>query len=232
MSLNILIVEDDYDIQHLLSTALLSYGFNPISVSNGVDAINSFKSEQPDLVLLDVQLPDIHGFEVCKKIRTLTNVPIIFVSCLDDGSDIIEGLEIGGDDYVTKPFDLQELIARIRTNLRRGLYMNPFISSESHIPNEINFGPLMINFQSQRVTVKGEAILLSNKEYQILSILALHPEKIFSAHELYTVIWGTDSLGETTTLKVHISNLRKKLESYTGHSYIQTVRGFGYQFCL
>ncbi|MBB6454469.1 DNA-binding response OmpR family regulator [Salirhabdus euzebyi] len=237
MSLTILIVEDDYDIQHFLSTALSSYGFHPIIVSHGMGALHAFELNQPDLILLDVQLPDLNGFDVCESIRKVSNVPIIFVSCLDDGSDIIRGLELGGDDYVTKPFDLQQLIARIKSNLRRAPVFNRQNDTTSQPMNldteSLKIGPLHLNFYLQRVTFNNQNIDLSNKEFLILSILAQHPDKIFSAHELYTLIWGTDSLGETRTLKVHISNLRKKLELHTGVStYIQTVRGLGYQFCI
>lgn len=234
MNSTILIVEDDPDIQELLSTALISFSFNTICVSTGEDAVNSLGSQSPDLVLLDVQLPDTNGFDVCEKIRTISSVPIIFLSCLDDGSDVIRGLELGADDYVTKPFDLQQLIARINSNLRRATFINKEVIVEKtqspKTPDSFQVGSLTFHFQQQRITVKNEHVPLSIKEFLILSILAQQPDKAFSANELYTMIWGEDSLGETRTIKVHISNLRKKLENYTGDEIgIQTVRGFGYK---
>ncbi|WP_413377286.1 response regulator transcription factor [Alkalihalobacillus sp. 1P02AB] len=235
MNSTILILEDDIDIQNFLMTALQANGFDTIASSTGFSALELFKSEQPNLVLLDVQLPDLNGFEVCRKIRELSNVPIIFVSCLDDGFDVIHGLELGGDDYITKPFDLYELTARIKANLRRTPIINERLTHNPlsiQMPEKLKTNKITFNFHTQMVLVNGENIYLSNKEFQILSILAQYPNKTFSAQELYTMIWGVESLGETRTLKVHISNLRKKLESSTGHStIIKTVKGFGYQLC-
>lgn len=232
----ILIVEDDLDIQQFLEDALESYGFQPISCATGISALQTFETNDIDLILLDVQLPDMNGFEICETIRKFSNIPIIFVSCLQDGSDIIHGLELGGDDYVTKPFDLHQLIARIKSNLRRAPLYNRQLMTNEKPPLDINqiiIENLKINFYLQKVFVNDEIVPLSNKEFLILSILAQNPNKVLNNHELYTLIWGEESLGDTRTLKVHISNLRKKLEEYTGHSnFIRTVRGLGYQFYL
>lgn len=208
----ILIVEDDLDIQQFLVDALESYGFQPISCGTGTSAIQKVETNKIDLILLDIQLPDKNGFEICETIRKFSNVPIIFVSCLQDGSDIINGLELGGDDYVTKPFDLHQLIARIKSNLRRAPLFNRQLINNEKPPlatNQIIIDNVTINFYLQKVFVNDEIIPLSNKEFLILSILAKNPNKVLNNHELYTLIWGDDSLGDTRTLKVHISNLRK-----------------------
>lgn len=236
MNSTILIVEDDLDIQQFLVDALESYGFQPISCATGTSALQTFETNNIDLILLDVQLPDRNGFEICETIRKFSNIPIIFVSCLQDGSDIIHGLELGGDDYVTKPFDLHQLIARIRSNLRRSpLFNRQLMTNEKPLldTNQIIIENIKINFYLQKLFVNDEIVPLSNKEFLILSILAQNPNKVFNTHELYTLIWGEESLGDTRTLKVHISNLRKKIEESTGHSnIIRTVRGLGYQFYL
>ena len=233
MNHTIMIVENELDIQQFLTAALKQFGFRPIAYSQGRDALKAFESHPPDLILLDVQLPDMSGFDICEQIRKQSHVPIIFVSCLNDGTDIIHGLEIGGDDYVTKPFDLHQLIARIRSNLRRAplvpSFTNPQFMEQNEM-EEMSFGPLKLNYSPQRVIVQNKQVTLTTKEFHILSALAQQPDKVFSAHELYKLIWGEDSLGETQALKVHISHIRKKLDSIPGHSVtIQSVRGFGYQ---
>jgi len=237
MNSTILIVEDNLDIQQILTTALNSFGYRTRSVPTGEEAIETASTLSPDLILLDLQLPDISGFLVCEEIRNNSNVPIIIVSCLDDGSDIIKGLELGADDYVTKPFDLHQLVARIRSNLRRVTSFNQemFATSSKNEKPADNFqlGPIIFHFQQQRITINGQHVPLSIKEFLILSILAKYPGTTFSATKLYSMIWGEDSLGETRTIKVHISKLRKKLDFYAkGDIHIETVRGLGYKLVI
>lgn len=231
MTKRILIIEDDVDIQNFLSTALKDVSYQVFSYSNGEDALSEFDTNQPDLVLLDVQLPGINGYEICAEIRTFSNIPIIFVSCLADGSDIVRGLELGGDDYVTKPFDLFVLIARIQSNLRRApsfittKFASNQLDSETYTVDTLRF-----HIHSGKVFVDNTLLRLSTKEFQIFFFLAQHPEQTFHPSELYQLIWEEDSIGQTQALKVHISNLRRKLESTPGHTAkISTVRGFGYQ---
>lgn len=231
MAKKIIIVEDDVDIQNLLSVALKNANFLPYIFSNGEDVLQQFNIVQPDLVLLDAQLPGIDGFEVCAEIRKFSNVPIIFVSCLADGSDIIRGLELGGDDYVTKPFDLFELIARIHSNIRRSpVYVNETINHK-HVDSEtLSIENFRFHVHSGKVNINDTVLMLPTKEFQILFFLAQHPEQIFHPSELYRLIWGEDSIGQTQAIKVHISNLRKKLESISEHhAKILNIRGFGYQ---
>lgn len=233
-----MIVEDDLDIQGFLVAALENLGYLPHVYSNGIDALKGFTICQPDLILLDVQLPGKDGFEVCEEIRKTSNVPIIFVSCLADGSDIIRGLELGGDDYVRKPFDLNELIARIQSNLRRSpLFYQQYINnSQTNMQAELETlttGPFRFHVLSSKAFIGDTMLGLSTKEFQILFFLVQHSEQTFHPSELYKLIWEEDSLGKTQALKVHISNLRKKLESTPGHSAeISTVRGFGYRLVL
>lgn len=245
MSRQILIVEDDNEILDLLIISLKKQGYEPIGFQNGMEALRYFAQSPPDLILLDVQLPDMDGFQICQYIRSISNIPIIFISCLHDGSDIIHGLELGADDYVTKPFDLYQLFARIKANLRRAPIFNrevfPFApvaapQAERPQPNgqenqRLQFGELEIDLIYQRAAVRGRTLQLSYKEFSILSLLAQKSNMIISEDELYHWIWGTESNGDTRTLRVHISNLRKKLEAYPHlPSYIRNIRGQGYLF--
>lgn len=236
MMRTILVVEDNEDIQQLLTETLARHGFRAVACSGAAHALETFAKEAIDLVLLDVQLPDGSGFDVCERLRTISAVPILFLSCMDDGSDIIRGLELGGDDYITKPFDLHELIARIRSNLRRTPAARSPDPAAVNAPREgeiVTVGPLAFHPYAQKAMANGAALPLSTKEYQILSFLAQRPGGMFSAHELYELLWGENSLGETRTLKVHISNLRRKLEVAVGPALlIRNVRGFGYQFVI
>ncbi|WP_245375819.1 response regulator transcription factor [Paenibacillus eucommiae] len=242
MKSKIWIVEDELEIRHILLASLSGQGFIPSAFDSGPAILEAFESDQPNLVLLDVQLPDMDGFEICRRIRSFSNVPILFVSCLDDGTDIVQGLDLGGDDYITKPFDLNQLIARIKSNLRRApLYIRDDRSHSSEyeaaaasspgLPRKIRIGRLELDYNLQKASIDHVNLPLSQKEFQILSLLAFHSDQTFSANEIYSMIWGTDSLGETRTLKVHISHLRKKLEdSGQKAGTILNIRGLGYQY--
>ena len=243
MNRRILIVEDDSEILDLLIIALEKQGYNALGCQNGMDALRQFEQNPPDLVLLDIQLPDMDGFQICRHIRNVSNIPIIFISCLSDGSDVILGLELGADDYVTKPFDLYQLFARIKANLRRAPIFNrgafPTVSldpqNKLQQPNSetqrLHFGDLEIDLIYQRAVVRGKTLALSYKEFSVLSLLAQKVNQIIREDELHHWIWGTESNGDTRTLRVHISNLRKKLEAYPHlPSYIRNIRGQGYQF--
>ncbi len=223
MNQTILIIEDDVDILEFLDESLTIHQFQTITSSTGNDALNLLREHKIDLVLLDVELPDTNGFELCRKIREVSTIPIIFVSCRDDGADIIQGLELGGDDYVTKPFDLFQLIARIKSNLRR----IPILQELPKVEN------VEINFALQRLFINKEEVSLSSKEFQLFAVLFSNPSEVFSPSDLYSLVWGADSLGDIRTLKVHISRLRKKLEQHPNSNLtIQTVRGKGYSLTI
>lgn len=221
----ILIVEDDQDILHLL-TLYLQNDFTVIEAVGGKQALLNVKQNVPDLILLDIVLPDLDGFEVCKRIREMNVAsPIIFLSSKREHEDKINGLMIGADDYITKPFDPEEVVARVKANLRRMEMNHPQKPLKKSV---FQFGDLKVNIETYTVTMKGEQVDLYAKEMQLLIYLMKHPKHVFSAEQLYNHVWGYDSFGDIKTVKVHISNLRRKIETDT--KYIHTVRGLGYQF--
>ncbi|MBU9713602.1 response regulator transcription factor [Evansella tamaricis] len=224
----ILIVEDDPDIRELTSLYLGKKGYEVFIAENGLQALEIVNKEKPHLILLDIVLPGMKGFELCEKIRELTDVPILFLSSKRDSIDKIKGLEVGGDDYITKPFDFAELEARVRANLRRNRLM---ASNEHKKKRVLTYGHLSIDLDSYEVFVDGKLVSLYAKELQLLLLLVNNPNQVFSADQLYDQIWGIDSYGDLKTVLVHISKLRRKIEVNPSKPVlIQTVRGFGYKF--
>ena len=222
----ILIVDDEYDIRHLIYRYLTKEQYTVITAENGNRAIELLKSENPDLVVLDIFLPDIDGFEVCQELRKFSNTPIIFLSSKSDDMDKILALGLGGDDYITKPFSLSELAARIKAHLRR----NRLLTSDNK-GNTLKFPGLKIDLTKLMVYVNDKLITLSAKEFQLLSALAQNPNRLYSSEQLFDLFWGRDNLGDTRTVAVHISNLRKKIENDPANPiYILTVRNMGYKF--
>ena len=234
MQHKILIIEDDPTISELLDLFLMNNGFTTAFASDGYEGLLQFEKEHPSLILLDLMMPNLDGIQTCREIRKISNVPIIFMSCNKDSMDIVEGLNAGGDDYVTKPFKLDELLARIHSNLRRApIYhqanLQPAFQSSQSI--FLQFDELIIDEKNQKVYVEGEEVNLSFKEYRLLKFLAQNPNKIWSASDLYLQVWGNSSVGDTRTINVHISNLRKKIEKDVSNpKYILTVRGSGFMF--
>lgn len=229
----ILIVEDDVQITELISLYLANHGFITVKAADGNSALHAFEREMPQLVLLDINLPDSNGFQLCKEIRSVSNVPIIFISCNVETEDVMRGLELGADDYVTKPFDPNVLVARVKANLRRaplfrrGAELEKMPEAKPAIRHE----GLEIDLTSYEVQIDGEQVVLSAKETQLLLLLANNPNRIFTAEDLYTRVWGVDSNSDTRTVIVHISSLRKKIEpTPSSPKYIQNVRGIGYKF--
>ncbi|MFA9558547.1 response regulator transcription factor [Evansella sp. AB-rgal1] len=221
----VLIVEDDPDIRELTSLYLRKKGFDVFTAANGYSALTIVNDNLPEIILLDILLPGMEGYELCKKIRNITNVPILFLSCKREACDKIKGFEVGADDYITKPFDLAELEARIKVHLRR----SPNVSNPKG--KIFTCEHLEINLDSCDVIVDGKVISLYKKELQLLILLVENPNQVFSAEQLYNQIWGIDSLGDLKTVMVHISNLRRKIEKDpTKPKFIRTVRGFGYKF--
>lgn len=230
----ILIIEDDPTICELLDLFLTTNGFETIFAKDGLEGLIQFEKTHPNIVLLDLMLPYSDGKQTCRELRKISNVPIIFISCNKDSRDIIEGLEAGADDYITKPFKLEELLARIHSNLRRAPiyhHINLQSSYDTQTLPSLKFGQLLIEERSQKVFFKNQEISLSLKEYRLLLFLAQNPNKIWSAEKLYAAIWGNKSMGDTRTVNVHISNLRKKIEEdVTNPQFILTIRGGGFMF--
>ncbi|WP_028987351.1 response regulator transcription factor [Thermicanus aegyptius] len=230
----IMIVDDDPDIQELIKLYLTQNGYETFSVTEGEKVVAAAKTYNPDLIILDVVMPGVDGIELCQSLRKFTDVPIIFLSARQDEMNKIMGLSTGGDDYVTKPFSMAELLVRIRAHLRRNRILREKIEEKDQEKEEngtyLRFGELEIDLIRNLVMKNGNPIPLSAKEFQILVYLARHPEQIFSQEELYQALWGKESLGDTRTINVHISNLRRKIETDPENPrFILTVRGWGYK---
>jgi len=220
----ILIVEDEKDIVKMLEYNLKKDGYSTLSARNGEDAIDSAKRSQPNLILLDLMLPGMDGLEVCRTLkaeRKTSNIPIIMLTAKSQESDKIVGLELGADDYVTKPFSPRELIARIKAVLRRG---------KEKLPELFKLGGLEIDFSKIAVTVKDKPVELTAKEFELLKTLIKAKGRVLSRDHLLDTIWGFDQASEiqTRTVDVHIRTLRKKLKSES--KYIVTVKNYGYRF--
>lgn len=222
----IMIVDDEPDILDLLEKALKMEGnYNIIKIDNGKLAVNVCKEIHPDIIILDVMLPDIDGYEVCKKIREFSFCPILFLSSKNDELDKILGLAVGGDDYVTKPFSPKEIAYRVKAQLRRAKYKQN--SSKDY---SIKIGELMIDFEGCRVLKGNVSIELTAREFEILQYLAENKGRVVSRERLYEMIWGEDSFGCDNTIMVHIRHLREKLEDNpAAPKYIITMKGLGYK---
>ena len=219
----ILIVEDDRDIAEMVEYNLREEGYDTISAFNGEDGVRLAKKESPDLIVLDIMLPIIDGFEVCrilKKEQTTTEIPIIILSAKSQETDKVVGLELGADDYITKPFSPRELIARIRAILRRGRALT-FSSC-------IERGDIVIDSTRHKVTVREKDILLTFTEFKLLEFLARRPGTVFSRDQILDGVIGDDALVCDRTVDAHVKSLRRKLGR--AKDYIETVRGAGYRF--
>lgn len=227
----ILIVDDEKPINDLISSYLEKEGFTPFSAFSGQEAISLFSKESPDLVILDVMLPDIEGITVCLELRKTSNVPILFLSCKGEEIDKIIALSVGGDDYITKPFLPGELIARIKANLRRTSTLSGQDSYQSTNTNRYKFPGLTIDIDEREVFVDGSPVTLLHKEFEILKLLVENPKRIFSAIQIFEAVWKTTCLdGDARTVMVYISTLRKKIETNPSNpKYIASVRGLGYK---
>lgn len=220
----ILLVEDDVTIQELVSFNLEREGYNVTVVDEGKNTLELLQKDKYDLVLLDVMLPEMDGLEVCKAIRgnmETANIPIIMLSARDDIADKVIGLELGADDYMTKPFSPRELLARIKARLREEK------RNIAHQPVSLVWGDLEIWPESYQVTIKGKQVILTGKEFELLHIFIKRPNQVFSREYLLQKVWGYTISGDTRTVDVHISNLRSKLKSYG--PIIESVRSIGYR---
>jgi two-component system alkaline phosphatase synthesis response regulator PhoP len=224
---HILIIEDEEHIVELIKFNLESNGYKVSYAFNGRDGIKRVEMEKPDLVLLDLMLPEVDGIDVCNRIknnRELKQIPIIMLTAKSSETDKIIGLEIGADDYITKPFSIRELLTRIKVILRRYQNTQPFKET-----GKITVEDLTIDIDKHEVSRGEENFQLTLKEFELLKILAENRGKVLSRNFLLDEIWGYDYFGETRTVDVHIRHLRSKIESDTDMKYIETVRGVGYK---
>lgn len=224
----ILLVDDEVDILNLLETVLTKESFTNIyKATCGLEAIEIAKEIKPDLIVLDIMLPDMDGFQVCRQLREITYVPIIFLSARDEDVDKLLGLGIGGDDYITKPFSPREVAFRIKAHFRRSEYL----TLQNQIQEkEITFGDIVINKEKGEVKKKEKTIPLTAKEYSLLLYLAENANKILSKNKIMERVWGYGYEGYDNTLMVHISHLRQKLEDDPANpKYIITIKGLGYK---
>ncbi len=221
----ILVVDDEPAILELVSYNLNREGFEVVTVTDGQAAAQKALDEPFDLIVLDVMLPGISGLDVCRTIRQAKDVPIIMLTARKDEVDRVLGLELGADDYVTKPFSPRELVARVKAILRR--------SAKGRDPDdELRFPGLTINLERRTVTLDGNPVNLTFTEFELLTILARHPGRAFSRDELLVRVWGEDFYGDSRTVDVHVRHLREKLkEDPSSPRFIETVRGVGYRFC-
>lgn len=221
-ALKVLVVDDEPNIRDLLSASLRFAGHQVLTSPNGTDAVNKIVEQQPDIILLDVMLPDVSGFGVTKKIRSMgIETPILFLTARDDTEDKITGLTVGGDDYVTKPFSLDEIMARISAIMRR-------TGKDQAVGSVIRVGELEINEDAHEVSVNGNAVDLSPTEYQLLRYLAQNPNRVLTKAQILDHVWEYDFNGEMGIVESYVSYLRKKLDPVSSEPLIVTKRGVGY----
>ena len=221
----ILIVEDEESMLEPLQLLLSNEGFQIECAKDGISGLKKFQEQGADLVLLDLMLPGMSGTEVCKQIRKDSMVPIIMLTAKDTEVDKVVGLELGADDYVTKPYSKAELVARIKAVLRR--------NSETVVNNNgtLTAGPVRIDVERHQVSINGESIAFPLKEFELLEFLVRNNGRVLTRAQLIDRVWGSDYFGDTKTLDVHIKRLRAKIEKDPANpTYIQTVRGLGYKF--
>ena len=224
----ILIVDDDSNIAELISLYLTKECFECRIAGDGREALSSAASFKPDLILLDIMLPGIDGYEVCRELRHTSNVPIIMLSAKGEVFDKVLGLELGADDYIIKPFDAKELVARVKAVLRR--YMNQTAAAPATDGEKVvRYPDLVINLSNYAVTYAGKTIDMPPKELELLYFLASSPHQVFTREQLLDHIWGYEYIGDTRTVDVHIKRLREKLHDNENWS-IGTVWGVGYKF--
>lgn len=215
-----MIIEDHEDVIDMLSEVLTKKGYDVTMCLTGIDGLHTIRENKFDCILLDIMLPFVSGDEILKEIRKISNVPVIITSAKDHVSTKIDLFKIGADDYITKPFDLGELLARVEVNLRRTGKLHTVIQHKG----------LTLDETYKNVTYQGKPIPLTAKEYQILSILLKNKDKVFTKAKLYELLWDEAYAGDDNTIKTHISNLRTKLKAMNEQEeYIETIRGLGYR---
>ncbi|AIZ60376.1 response regulator transcription factor [Bacillus safensis] len=225
----VLMIDDEKEILELINTVLTREGIDRvITASTARDGLAKFHQEQPDLVILDIMLPDGEGYDICRQIRETSHVPIIFLSAKGEESDKIVGLAIGGDDYITKPFSPKEVAYRVKAQLRRISYLQ-----STQADPVIKKGPFELNEQQAELTKNGAIIELTPKELLLMTYFLQHPNRVISKETLYQTVWGEDFFGSDNTVMVHIRRLREKIEdSPSTPEFLVTVKGLGYKFVV
>ena len=220
----ILIADDDRNIVELLRLYIEKEGYSTIIAYDGKHAVEAFKKENPDLVVLDVMMPEMDGWQVCKEIRKASETPIIMLTAKGETFDKVLGLELGADDYMVKPFETKELIARIKAVLRR------YDQKEKVSSDEIAYENISVNLVNYELKLNGEIIEIPPKELELLHFLASNPNRVFTREQLLEEVWGFDYFGDSRTVDVHIKRLREKIEDIQGNWTLKTVWGVGYKF--
>ncbi len=225
MALKILVVDDDKNICELLRLYLEKEGYTVVFAYDGKMALEQFREENPDFILLDIMLPHLNGWQVCSEIRKESSVPILMLTAKGETSDTVTGLELGADDYVTKPFDPKEILARIKAVLRR---TSP--KEEAEKANILRFDQLTIDLSGYQLTVSGKEVYTPPKELELLYYLASNPNRVFTRDQLLDAVWSFDYYGDSRTVDVHVKRLREKLEGVSPLWNLKTVWGVGYKF--
>jgi two-component system, OmpR family, response regulator VanR len=220
---NILIVDDDADIRKLIRIYLKNEAFQIFEAENGLEAFDILVKETVDCIIMDIMMPKLDGIQALMKIREERVVPVILLSAKSEDMDKISGLSVGADDYVTKPFNPLELVARVKAQIRR--YKQFQMKDERHL----YIRNLVIDLKSREVKVNGQEVTMTPREFDILVLLAENPNTVFSSEQIYQSIWKEDSIGSDNTVMVHIRNVREKLEKACGDRFIETVWGVGYK---
>lgn len=220
----IMIVDDDANICELIRLYLEKEKYSTVIVNDGLEAVGSFTEYRPDLVLLDIMLPGLDGWQVCRKIRSISNVPIIMLSAKGETFDKVLGLELGADDYIVKPFETKEVLARIKAVLRRSA------GSAADRIKEVHYDKLSINLTNYELRVNGVQIDTPPKELELIFHLASNPNRVFTRDQLLDEVWGFDYYGDSRTVDVHIKRLREKLEGVSDKWELKTVWSVGYKF--
>ena len=222
MPKKILIVEDEANIRELLRLYLEREGYTVLEAENGVEGIKKWKSDKPDMLLLDVMMPVMDGWEVCREIRAESDVPIIMLTAKGETADRVSGLEMGADDYIVKPLEMPEVIARVRAVFRR--------IAPDDAPEKLSFDNLVIDKQAYDLVIKGKRVDAPPKEIELLYFLASSPNRVFTRAQLLDEVWGFDYFGDTRTVDVHVKRVREKLEGVSDKWELKTVWGVGYKF--
>jgi two-component system response regulator RegX3 len=221
----ILVVEDEDSFSDPLSYLLRREGYDVAVADDGSEALDEFDRNGADLVLLDLMLPGLPGTEVCRQLRARSNVPVIMLTAKDSEIDKLVGLELGADDYVTKPYSSRELVARVRAVLRRGA------EPEALVPSTVEAGPVRMDVERHVVTVNNQVVPMPLKEFELLEILLRNAGRVLTRMQLIDRVWGSDYVGDTKTLDVHVKRLRSKIEPDPAQpKHLVTVRGLGYKF--
>ena len=236
--MKVLVVDDDVDLLDLMTYALRREGYNVLAAVDGQQALQRWESDNPDIVLLDGNLPKIDGFEVCRRIRAWSKTPILMLTARGSEDDRILGLDLGADDYLVKPFSPRELVSRVKAILRRvGEVDKETPEQKAQVEAEVerkksllHFPGLALDLLARRVEVKGSEVALTPTEFDLLALLAQSPDRVFTREVLMNKVWGYDYLGDGHTIDVHISSLRKKIELSPELRYIKTVWRVGYRF--